>query len=218
MIVEKELWFYITKLKFDKFFLVLCQNYLWIMWVSKDAIEINQDIPTQTDTQAMAHSSYKSRHIVQSVTCVTPNGAVTYTSELYPGSSLDVAIVRHSKVLQKIQAGDLILADKGFTIHDQIPQGVWLTMPSFLSTRGQFFQQETALCYKFARACIHKRIKNYEILRHISTKKFSTLLLSCKFAIPLLKEIAYWKFVHTIFYQLFYLIWLPVKETRWLTI
>lgn len=89
-----------------------------------DKIEITQDIPNHTDTQAMAHSSYKSRHIVQSVTCVTPNGAVTYTSKLYPGSTLDVAIVRHSKVLQKIQAGDLILADKGFTIHDQIPQGV----------------------------------------------------------------------------------------------
>lgn len=36
----------------------------------------------------MVHSSYKSRHIVQSVTCMTPNGAVTYTSELYPGSTL----------------------------------------------------------------------------------------------------------------------------------
>lgn len=72
----------------------------------------------------MAHSSHKSRHIVQSVTCVTPNGAVTYFTELCPGSTLDVAIARHSKVLQKIQAGDLILADKGFTIHDQIQLGV----------------------------------------------------------------------------------------------
>lgn len=66
-----------------------------------DKIEITQDIPKHTDTQAMAHSSYKSRHIVQSVTCVTPNGAVTYTSKLYPGSTLDVGLLDKTKSYRK---------------------------------------------------------------------------------------------------------------------
>lgn len=34
----------------------------------------------------------KKRHTVKAVTCVAPNGATTYTSKLYPGSTLDVAI------------------------------------------------------------------------------------------------------------------------------
>lgn len=93
-----------------------------------DAIETTQDIPGHLDTQAMAYSSYKSRHTVKAVTCVAPNGAVTYCSPLYPGSTSDVAIVRHSKVLEKFKPGDLILADKGFTIHDQLPQGVCRTV------------------------------------------------------------------------------------------
>ncbi|XP_048751177.2 uncharacterized protein LOC125662870 [Ostrea edulis] len=85
---------------------------------SMDAIETTQDIPTHMDSQAMAYSSYKSRHTVKAVTCVAPNGAIAFCSKLYPGSISDVAIVSHSKVLQKFKAGDLILADKGFTIHD----------------------------------------------------------------------------------------------------
>lgn len=109
---------------------------------SMDAIEITQDIPTHMDTQAMAYSSYKSRHTVKSVTCVAPNGAVTYTSKLYPCSTSGVAIVRHSKFLQKFKEEDLILVDKGFTNYDKLPQGVCLNIPSFLSTRSQFTQQE----------------------------------------------------------------------------
>nr|XP_022297875.1 uncharacterized protein LOC111107145 [Crassostrea virginica] len=63
---------------------------------SMDAIETTQDIPGHLDTQAMAYSSYKSQHTVKAVTCIAPNGAITYCSPLYPGSTSDVAIVRHS--------------------------------------------------------------------------------------------------------------------------
>ncbi|XP_062619945.1 uncharacterized protein LOC134281500 [Saccostrea cucullata] len=101
---------------------------------SMDAIETTQDIPTHMANQAMAYSLYKSRHTVKAVTCVAPNGALTFCSMLYQGSTSDVAIVRHSQVLRKFKAGDLILAVKGFTIHDQLPQGVCLNIPAFLST------------------------------------------------------------------------------------
>lgn len=169
---------------------------------SMDAIETTQDIPGHLDTQAMAYSSYKSRHTVKAVTCVAPNGAVTYCSPLYPGSTSDVAIVRHSKVLEKFKPGDLILADKGFTIHDQLPQGVCLNIPAFLSSRGQFTKKEAELCYKIARARIHveranERIKNFEILRHIpatyrplSTKIFQLCSSLVNLQAPLLKEIS----------------------------
>ncbi|XP_062597605.1 uncharacterized protein LOC134259027 [Saccostrea cucullata] len=169
---------------------------------SMDAIETTQDIPGHLDTQAMAYSSYKSRHTVKAVTCVAPNGAITYCSPLYPGSTSDVAIVRHSKILEKFKPGDLILADKGFTIHDQLPQGVCLNIPAFLSSRGQFTKKEAELCYKIARARIHveranERIKNFEILRHIpatyrplSTKIFQLCSALVNLQAPLLKEIS----------------------------
>lgn len=84
-----------------------------------DATEITQDVPTELNKQAACYSSYKSRHTVKAVTCVAPNGAIVYCSNLYPGSTSDVAIVKHSQLLQQLVPGDLILADKGFTIYDQ---------------------------------------------------------------------------------------------------
>ncbi|XP_062611316.1 uncharacterized protein LOC134273159 [Saccostrea cucullata] len=168
---------------------------------SMDAIETTQDIPTHMDNQAMAYSMYKSCHTFKAVTCALPNGALTFCSMLYPGSTSDVAIVRHSQVLRKFKAGDLILVVKGFTIHDQLPQGVCLIIKALLSTRGQFTIQEAALCYKIAKALIHveranERIKNYEILRHIpstyrpiSTKIFQLCSCLVNLQAPLLKEI-----------------------------
>ena len=60
-----------------------------------DAIEIQQDIPRYLDFQAQTYSAYKSRHTVKAITAVAPNGALTYSSNLYPGSTSDVAIVSH---------------------------------------------------------------------------------------------------------------------------
>ena len=97
---------------------------------SIDAIEIQQDIPRYLDFQAQTYSAYKSRYTVKAITAVAPNGALTYSSNLYPGSTSDVAIVAHSKILEQFSAGDLILADKGFTIHDQLPSGsMWTSHP-----------------------------------------------------------------------------------------
>ena len=83
-----------------------------------DATEVTQDVPSQDmNTQAQTYSAYKNRHTVKAVTGVAPNGAVVYVSNLYPGSTSDVAIVKHSGMLSDLSPGDLILADKGFTIH-----------------------------------------------------------------------------------------------------
>ena len=169
---------------------------------SMDAIEITQDIPRLLNTQAKAYSNYKSRHTVKAVTCVAPNGAINYSSALYPGSTSDVAIVKHSGVLSRFQPGDLILADKGFTIHDQLPAGVCLNIPPFLTSKSSFTTKEADLCYKIARARIHveranERIKNYEILRHIpsayrgvATKVFQVCCCLVNAQAPLLKEIS----------------------------
>jgi len=169
---------------------------------SIDAVEITQDIPRKMDDQARTYSSYKSRHTVKAVTAVAPNGALTYSSLLYPGSTSDVAIVRHSKMLEMFVAGDLILADKGFTIHDQLPAGVQLNLPPFLTGKKQFTAQEAKMSYKIARARIHveranERIKNFDILHHIpaayrpvSTKIFRVCCCLVNLQSPLLKEIA----------------------------
>ena len=100
-----------------------------------DATEISQDVPNLLSDQAETYSSYKNNHTVKAVTIV-------YTSQLYPGSTSDVKIVEHSKMLNLLQPGDLILADKGFTIHSLLVQGVSLNIPPFLRNKTQFTSEK----------------------------------------------------------------------------
>lgn len=111
-----------------------------------DATEVIQDVPSDMNCQSLSYSSYKSRHTVKAVTCVAPNGALVFSSELYPGSTSDSAIVDHCGVLNQLHAGDLILADKGFNIFDKLPSGVSLNIPPFLSNKAHFTKEEAKLC------------------------------------------------------------------------
>ena len=170
--------------------------------LSLDATEITMDIPTELNRQSSCYSSYKSRHTVKFVTGVAPCGAITYISNMYPGSTSDVAIVKHSGVLQHFVPGDLILADKGFTIYDQLPSGVSLNIPPFLVGKTHFTKQEAMLCQKIARARIHveranERIKNYSFLTHIphtyrgiANEIVTVCCCLVNFQKPLIKEIA----------------------------
>lgn len=170
--------------------------------IAMDATEIIQDVPSDMNSQSLSYSSYKSRHTVKAVTCVAPNGALVYSSDLYPGSTSDAAIVEHCHVLDQLQPGDLILADKGFNIFDKLPAGVSLNIPPFLSSKGHFTKEEAELCFKIGRSRIHveranERIKNYDILnhipaqyRHLSTKIFQLCCCLVNLQAPLLKEIA----------------------------
>lgn len=137
-----------------------------------DATETIQDVPSDINSQSLSYSSYKSRQTVKAGTSVSPNSALVFSSNLYPGSTSDAAIVDHCRVLQQLKAGDLILADKGFNIYDKLPSGVFLNIPPFLSHKAYFTKEEAILCYKIGKAWIHverenERIKNYEILNHI---------------------------------------------------
>ena len=170
--------------------------------VAIDATEISQDIPADLNRQSASYSNYKSRHTVKAITSVAPNGALVHCSDLYPGSTSDNAITEHCGFLKEFVPGDLILADKGFTIYDLLPTGVYLNIPPFLSKKTCFSQQEAQMCYKIGRNRIHveranERIKNYEILNHIpanyrcpSTKKFQLCTCLVNLQAPLLKEIA----------------------------
>ncbi|XP_052216971.1 uncharacterized protein LOC127834893 [Dreissena polymorpha] len=170
--------------------------------IAMDATEIVQDVPCNMNHQTLSYSNYKSRHTVKAVTCVAPNGALVFCSDLYPGSTSDAAIVDHSKILEQLKPGHLILADKGFNIFDKLPAGVSLNIPPFLSSKGHFTKEEALLCFKIGRSRIHveranERIKNYDILdhipaqyRHLSTKIFQLCCCLVNLQAPLLKEIA----------------------------
>ena len=89
------------------------------------------------ESQSATFSHYKQRHTFKGLIGVAPNGVITYASGLFQGSTSDKQIVRHCGILNLMEPGDLIIADKGFLIQSILPPNVYLNLPSFL-TNSQF--------------------------------------------------------------------------------
>ena len=102
---------------------------------------------------------------------VAPNAVITYISPLFPGSTSDKAVVVKSGLLSHFTAGDLILADKGFLIHDIVPEGVSVNILPFLEG-GQLNINEIKRTKQIASCRIHveranARLKAFQILNFI---------------------------------------------------
>lgn len=100
---------------------------------------------------------------------ITPNGVVSFVSELYSGSISDPDIVKRSGYLEKLEKGDVVMADKGFSIQDDLAEvGASLVMPNFLKGKRQFTVEESKHNKTIASLRIHvercmERLKNWHI-------------------------------------------------------
>ncbi|XP_006818135.1 uncharacterized protein LOC102802862 [Saccoglossus kowalevskii] len=83
-----------------------------------DCTEIFVQTATNFQQQGNLYSSYKSHPTFKALVGIAPNGAVTYLSDLFEGAASDRNIVIESGFLDKLEPGDLILADRGFTIRN----------------------------------------------------------------------------------------------------
>ena len=125
---------------------------------------------------SLLYSNYKHNLSAKYLIAVAPNGTITFVSNGYLGSISDKMITDDSGILNHMKAGDLILADKGFLLHDIIPQGVFLNLPAFLRGKDKFTRAEAIFSRKIARSRIHveraiERLRNYKILEKISARQ-----------------------------------------------
>jgi len=139
--------------------------------ITLDCTEIAIEVPVNMFQQNVTYSHYKGRNTFKALVGVAPNGVLTFLSDLYPGSMSDKAIVIQSKILDKMDPGDIVLADKGFLLHDIMPKGVGLNIPPFLNN-GKFSREQVVMTRTIARARIHVereicRIKAFQILNMI---------------------------------------------------
>ena len=96
-----------------------------------DATEFPIELPSLM-TQSCTFSTYKNRNTVKVLTEITPSGAISFVLECYKRSISDKKLVKLSKLLEKLEPGDEIMADKGFQIQDiLVPLGIHLNMPPF---------------------------------------------------------------------------------------
>ena len=60
--------------------------------------------------------SYKNRNTLKLLIGCTPNGALSFASKVYGGCISDKELTKRSGLLEKLQAGDTIMADRGFDL------------------------------------------------------------------------------------------------------
>ena len=83
-----------------------------------DCTEFYIQTPSPAFSQRSTYSQYKSHNTFKLLVSISPVPHFNYVSKLYTGSISDKEIVKECGFLDKLNPGDVVMADKGFNIQD----------------------------------------------------------------------------------------------------
>ena len=91
---------------------------------------------------------------------------------MYGGNISDKKLSQLSGLLDLLEPGDAVMADRGFTTDDILPPGVTLNVPPRLNNSGQLTESERTTTRRVASVSIHvkramEKINNYQMLHHV---------------------------------------------------
>ena len=127
--------------------------------------------PSSLQGQALTFSHYKHHNTFKVLIGISPGGVITFVSELWGGRISDQAITEKSGLLDLLEPGDNVMADRGFDVGNILQhRGVTLNIPPFLGQRDQLAIWEVEATRRIASLRIHVeraigRIKNYRLLQ-----------------------------------------------------
>ena len=136
-----------------------------------DCTEVFIEHPANLQARSHTWSEYKHHNTIKVLIAVTPQGTISFISEAWGGRASDKFITEHSGVLDKLEHGDLVLADRGFTIEDSV--GLYcakLCCPPFTKGKKQLSRNEV----DYAREISHVRIHVERVIGQMK-KKFKLL-------------------------------------------
>ena len=90
------------------------------------------EMPSSVRSQSATYSSYKHHNTAKGLIGIAPSGAISFVSALYAGRCSNKAITKDCGILSLLKSGDSIMADKGFAIENDLPEGTELNIPPFL--------------------------------------------------------------------------------------
>lgn len=121
-----------------------------------DCTEMEIERPSDFELQSTTYSTYKSRNTVKGLVGLSPTGLTTFVSPLMEGSISDNDITTQSGLLQKLEKGDAIMADRGWTNKSALlKHGIRLAVPEFLMDKKQFLLPDLVRSVSIARLRIH---------------------------------------------------------------
>ena len=111
--------------------------------VKIDATEIFIEKPALPELQQLTFSNYKNHNMYKGLIGISPSGAVIFVSDLYPGCISGKELTRQCGILDLLESGDSIMADRGFDIEEDLALlGVRLNIPPFLKGKLQLSNRE----------------------------------------------------------------------------
>lgn len=130
-----------------------------------DCTEIRIQTPSSLMRQSQTFSNYKSTNTLKGLIGVDSRGGIMFVSQLYTGNISDKDLCRRSgffdllvekKANGELQDGDAVMADRGFTIAEELKRiGLELNTPPFLGQSTQFSEREVITTRTIARHRIH---------------------------------------------------------------
>ena len=171
-----------------------------------DCTEVYTKRPSGLMNRKQLFSSYKHHNTVKFLVGVAASGAVIFVSNMWGGRASDQQITRECGLLNLLQPGHHVMADRGFTVAEELAdRGVTLHVPSFRgSHRSQLSSTEVTSSRRIAEARIHveraiERIKEFRLLcgevdisvLHTLEQSFRVCAFLTNFQPPIVKEIVY---------------------------
>jgi len=82
--------------------------------------------------QAKPFSNYKHHNTVKVLIGITPQATILFISKAWGGRTSDKFLTDNYGILDKLLPGDLVLADRGFTIQESLflSRSSWQFLPS----------------------------------------------------------------------------------------
>lgn len=81
-----------------------------------DCFEIFAQSSGDFSEQGNMYSSYKNHTTYKCLVGIAPTGGVSFLSDAYEGSISDKSIWKRSGLYDRLEPGDLVIADRGFLI------------------------------------------------------------------------------------------------------
>ena len=121
-----------------------------------DCFEVFCERPSDLMARAQTYSQYKHHNTVKFLIAITPQGVVSFVSKGWGGRVSDKHLTENCGILNYLQPGDQILADRGFTVQDSV--GLYcaeVKVPPFTKGKKQLSRLESDTACQLSCVRIH---------------------------------------------------------------